>query len=139
MVARKTVAEYFEILRDTLIGQELPAWTKSKKRKAICTSKFYFFDLGVGCSICDLPPVKEKSADFGEAFEHYIFHELRTYIDCEETGLPLSYTCLHPDPANGNQQIAVARESIILVNFDLFSVVRKLLSIQTCMFCLNLH
>jgi len=90
-VARKTVAEYFEILRDTLIGHELPAWTKSKKRKATGTSKFYFFDVGVARSICDLPPVKEKSPDFGETFEHFIFHELRTYIDYEEAGLPLAY------------------------------------------------
>ena len=32
-VARTTVYEYFEILKDTLLLYELPAWRKSKKRK----------------------------------------------------------------------------------------------------------
>jgi len=30
-VARTTVYEYFEILKDTLILHELPAWKKTKK------------------------------------------------------------------------------------------------------------
>ena len=46
-VPRTTVIEYFEILKDTLIGYELPAWNRSKKRKAIETAKFYLFDVGV--------------------------------------------------------------------------------------------
>ena len=32
-VPRTTVYEYFEILKDTLLLYELPAWRKSKKRK----------------------------------------------------------------------------------------------------------
>ena len=46
-VARTTVYEYFDILKDTLILEELPAWRQSKKRKPIASSKFYFFDVGV--------------------------------------------------------------------------------------------
>jgi AAA domain len=34
-VARTTVYEYFEILKDTLVLHELPAWRKSIKRKAL--------------------------------------------------------------------------------------------------------
>ncbi len=41
-VPRTTVQEYFQILRDTLIGDDLPAWRKSVKRKPVSTSKFYF-------------------------------------------------------------------------------------------------
>jgi uncharacterized protein len=80
-VGRKIVAEYFQILWDTLIATELPAWQKTKKRKPIETSKFYFFDTGVVRTILDLAPIKEKSKDFGDFFEAYIFHELRTYLD----------------------------------------------------------
>lgn len=40
-VARSTVQEYFEILKDTLIAYKLPAWNKSQKRKPIGTSKYY--------------------------------------------------------------------------------------------------
>jgi hypothetical protein len=46
-VARTTVYEYFEILKDTLVLHELPGWKKSKKRKPLASSKFYFFDVGV--------------------------------------------------------------------------------------------
>ncbi len=80
-VGRKVVAEYFQILWDSLIATELPAWKKTKKRKPLETSKFYFFDTGICRTILDLPPTKEKSKDFGDYFEAYIFHELRTYVD----------------------------------------------------------
>lgn len=46
-VARTTVYEYFEILKDTLVLHEVPAWRKSKKRKPLASSKYYFFDVGV--------------------------------------------------------------------------------------------
>src|SRR5690606_3377507 len=85
------IHEYFEILKDTLFGAELPAWNRSRKRKALETAKFYFFDVGVARAINGLPPVKEKSKDFGDAFEHYIWHELRTYIDYVLPGTPLNY------------------------------------------------
>jgi len=44
-VARTTIYEYFEILKDTLILRELAAWRKSKKRKPLASSKYYFLSL----------------------------------------------------------------------------------------------
>lgn len=90
-VNRKIVAEYFQILWDTLIATELPAWQKSKTRKPLETSKFYFFDTGVVRAILDLPPTKEKSKDFGDFFESFIFHELKTYIDYCRPDLTLHF------------------------------------------------
>ncbi len=90
-VPRTTVHEYFEILRDTLIGYELPAWTRSRKRKAIETAKFYLFDGGVSRAIQGLPALQAKSADFGNAFEHFLLHELQTYVDTKAPGTPLAY------------------------------------------------
>ncbi len=80
-VARSTVQQYFQILKDTLLAYEVPAWQKSKKRKAIGTSKFYFFDAGVARFLQNRSQIKAGSPEFGEAFETYIFHELRTYAD----------------------------------------------------------
>jgi len=80
-VKRTTVIDYFQILRDTLIGFDLEPWTGSKKRKAIATSKFYFFDLGVQRHLAGLDIFKEKSPAFGAAFEHFIFRELRSALD----------------------------------------------------------
>jgi predicted AAA+ superfamily ATPase len=90
-VNRKVVAEYFQILWDTLIASPLPAWQKTKKRKPIETSKFFFFDTGIVRSILSLPPTKEKSKDFGDFFEAYLFHELRTYIDYHRPHAQLHY------------------------------------------------
>jgi predicted AAA+ superfamily ATPase len=88
-VARTTVYEYFEILKDTLILHELPAWRKSKKRKPLASSKYYFFDIGVVSALQERE-FRPGTPEFGEAFETYIFHELICYRDYmgEE---PLSY------------------------------------------------
>jgi len=81
-VPRTTVIEYFGILVDTLFATYVEAWKKSKKRKPLSTSKFYFFDNGVVGALQERGKIKFKSPQFGEAFETYIYHELRTYIDC---------------------------------------------------------
>ena len=90
-VARTTVIEYFEILKDTLIGYELPAWKRSQKRKAIETAKFYLFDVGVARVLQKLPPLVPRSPELGHALEHFVCHELRTYIDTRHPGWDLHY------------------------------------------------
>ncbi len=80
-VARSTVQEYFHILKDTLIAHEVPAWTRSTKRKSIGTSKFYLFDVGVTRFLQNRAEIRPRSPEFGEAFESYIFHELKSYSD----------------------------------------------------------
>jgi predicted AAA+ superfamily ATPase len=89
-VPRSTVQEYFQILRDTLLGDDLPAWRKSVKRKPVSTSKFYFFDIGVARFLQGRQGLKMRSPEFGEAFEAYIHHEIKTYCDYKG-GCDLSY------------------------------------------------
>jgi predicted AAA+ superfamily ATPase len=88
-VARTTVYEYFEILKDTLILHELPAWRKSKKRKPLSSSKYYFFDVGVVGSL-QHREFRRGTPEFGEALETYLMHELVSYRDYV-SGQPLSY------------------------------------------------
>lgn len=88
-VARTTVYEYFEILQDTLLLHELPAWRKSKKRKPVASSKYYFFDVGVVAALQGRE-YRPGTPEFGEAFETYILHELLSYRDYV-SGEPLSY------------------------------------------------
>jgi len=88
-VARTTVYEYFEILKDTLIIRELAAWRKSKKRKPLASSKYYFFDVGVTAALQERE-FRLGTPEFGEAFETYIMHELTCYRDYV-SGEPLSY------------------------------------------------
>jgi len=89
-VPRSTVQEYFQILRDTLLGDDLPAWRKSVKRKPVSTSKFYFFDTGVARFLQGRRGLEIRSPEFGEAFEAYIHHEIKTYCDYKG-GCDLSY------------------------------------------------
>jgi uncharacterized protein len=91
-VAVSTVRSYYQILEDTLLGTQLLPWTKSTKRKAISTSKFYFFDIGIARHLQGRNVLERNSSDFGEAFETYLYHELKTYIDYCHAGLvPLKF------------------------------------------------
>ncbi len=88
-VPRTTVYEYFEVLKDTLILHELPAWQRSMKRKPLVSSKFYFFDIGVA-GFLQGRRFAPGTAEYGEAFETYIAHELRAYCDYN-SGDPLTF------------------------------------------------
>ena len=88
-VARTTIYEYFEILKDTLVLHELPAWRKTKKRKPLASSKYYFFDVGVVSSLQGRA-FRPGTPEFGEAFETYLMHELTSYSDYV-SGEPLSF------------------------------------------------
>jgi predicted AAA+ superfamily ATPase len=88
-VARTTVYEYFEILKDTLILYELPAWRKSIKRKPLASSKYYFFDVGA-VAVLQGREFRPGTPEFGEAFETYLMHELKSFSDYV-SGEQLSY------------------------------------------------
>ena len=74
-VPRTTIHEYFQILRDTLLLHEIPAWRKSTKRKPIRTSKYYLFDVGLAGHLQGRKPAP-KTREYGEAFETFIMQEL---------------------------------------------------------------
>jgi len=82
----KRQLDLLKILRDTLLGDDLPAWRKSVKRKPISTSKFYFFDIGVARFLQSRRGLEMRSPEFGEAFEAYIHHEIKTYCDYKREG-----------------------------------------------------
>jgi predicted AAA+ superfamily ATPase len=88
-VPRTTVYEYFEILKDTLLIYELPAWGKSKKRKPLASSKYYFFDVGVVAALQGRK-FRPGTPEYGEALETFLMHELICYRDYE-SGEPLAY------------------------------------------------
>ena len=86
-----TVREYYHLLEDTFIGFMLPAWTKSVKRKAISTAKFYYFDIGVKNTLAGIKNIEPESDIYGNAFEHFIACELRAYISYRRKHATLSY------------------------------------------------
>ena len=90
-VSAVTVKEYFAILQQTLIGYMLPAFTDSKKRRAITAPKFYYFDVGVANHLLHRSNLQQGSVDFGHAFEHLMIQELIAYLSYSESDEHLSY------------------------------------------------
>ena len=83
---------YVEILRDTLMAFELPAFTKTRKRKAISRSKLYFFDVGVAAFLAQRPAMSTQGgANFGRAFEHFIIQECRACLSYTQKDWKLCY------------------------------------------------
>lgn len=90
-VSRQAVSGWYQVLIDTLIGYELPSFTKGKKRKTYGMPKFYFFDLGVARALQNAPVPTATQTDYGAFFEHYMFMELRAYLDYIQSKENLSY------------------------------------------------
>lgn len=78
-VSAKTVKSYFQILYDTLIGYEIPAFRKEIKRKIIQAPRFYYFDVGLANYLMGRNSLKRGTDDYGHAFEHFIMQEIIAY------------------------------------------------------------
>jgi len=90
-VPPRTIENYVEILKDTLIGFELLPFTGTSKRKAVSRSKFFFFDPGVANFLAKRLPISEGNPAFGTSFEHWIILEIRTCLSLARIDLPLCY------------------------------------------------
>ena len=86
-----TARGHYSILEETFQGFTLEAWTCSKKRKAILTSKFYLFDLGVLHSIMETKVLNQDTNVLRRSVEHWIIQELRAYIEYKQISLKLGY------------------------------------------------
>lgn len=89
-VSAKVVRNYFQILEDTLLGFRLQPWRKMSDRRLIETEKFYLFDIGVAHYLAGRVPTPQ-TFEFGKAFEHYIFMELKAYQAYRNPELLLHY------------------------------------------------
>lgn len=74
-----SIRSYFEILTDTLIGCWVPAWRKRAKRRVVESPRFYFFDVGLVNELAKRGRLKPGSVEFGAAFEHFLFMEIRAH------------------------------------------------------------
>ncbi len=90
-VPPRTVREYFQILEDTMLGHQLPAYQKTVKRKPVATSKFFFFDVGVANVLLRRSEIQPGSESFGRALEHLVFLEVRARLDYQRIDQPLCY------------------------------------------------
>lgn len=90
-VSPTTIREYYYLLEDTLLGFLLPPWTKSKRRKAIATAKFYLFDTGVTHTLAGTETLDRNSDLYGRSFEQWIAMELRAALSYQRARQELTY------------------------------------------------
>ena len=90
-VSVKTIREYYQILEDTLIGRQLLPWKKSKKRRLIETSKFFFFDMGIVSALLSYKSLTPGTREYGRAFEHFILQECWAYRHYSRLDFPIAF------------------------------------------------
>ncbi len=92
-VEDKTVASFFSLLEDTLIGFFLEPFHNSFRKRLSEKPKFYFFDLGVARALSRRLsiPLVEKTNAYGEAFEHFIILEIMRLASYFEPDYRFSY------------------------------------------------
>lgn len=112
-VSATTIKEYFNILEQTLIGYMVPAFTLSKKRRAITTKKFYYFDVGVVNYLLNRSNLLPGSIDFGHAFEHFMIQEIIAYLSYNEKKEKLSYW----RTSNGYEVDAIIGDARVAIEF----------------------
>lgn len=114
-VSAKTVAAYFQILYDTLVGYEVPAYTKHIKRKLVQAPRFYYFDVGIVNYLLGRVSLKRGTDEFGHAFEHLVIQEIIAYLGYKESSEKLSYwrtyTGIEVDAVIGDARIAIEIKS----------------------------
>lgn len=91
----KTIKEYFSILEDTMIGFFLEPFHNSFRKRLVGKPKFYFFDLGVVRSLSRRlsVPLAQRTAAYGEAFEHFILLEIMRLCNYFQPDYRLSFIC----------------------------------------------
>jgi predicted AAA+ superfamily ATPase len=87
----RTVANFVEILRDTLLAFELSPFEGAKGRKVSTKSKIYMFDVGVANYLSGRKQVLTGSDAFGKSFEHFVIQEIRACVGYAKRDLPLCY------------------------------------------------
>lgn len=111
-VDSKTVKEYYQILKDTLLGDFVEPFKKRQNRQVITRSpKFYLFDVGVAGAIIKRRVEQERGAAFEKAFEHFILMELRAHNSYCEVDYDINFwrtkSGLEVDFVLGGGEVAV--------------------------------
>lgn len=94
-VARLTVQGYFDILKDTLIGDWLPAWKLKRATKQVAHPKFYFFDSGVARALSGRLPYPPLAEELGFLLETFLLNELKAYLSYTKKFYPLHFWSSH--------------------------------------------
>jgi len=87
-VPASTARAYYDILKDTFIAREVPAMTETRKRRAVSTSKYYLFDIGLARHLQGRRGLAPGTPEYGEAFESFIHQEISAYCSYHQLDPP---------------------------------------------------
>jgi predicted AAA+ superfamily ATPase len=88
-----TVATYFEIIEDTLLGFMLPSFHTSVRKAQRVAPKFFLIDTGIKRALdrtLSIPLLPQTSA-WGDAFEHWVILEFKKRISYARLDWEMSY------------------------------------------------
>lgn len=115
-VSAATVASYFDILEDTLVGYRLPAFTRVMKRRLVQAPRFYYFDVGIANHLLHRKDLVRGTTAYGHAFEHLVIQELYAFLHYRHSDEKLSfwrtYTGVEVDAVIGDARVAIEIKSV---------------------------
>jgi predicted AAA+ superfamily ATPase len=135
-VSAPTVKAHYEILCDTLLGQFVQPYRKTKKRRLVTMPKFYFFDPGIVRFLAKQSLIERGSTAFGKAFEHLVFCELRSYLSYHKPDIELTYwrtsSGFEVDFLLGNADVAIEVKSTTSANDNHLKGLRAIAEEHSC-------
>lgn len=92
-VEEKSIARYYQILEDTLVGFFLEPYSTSIRKRQSQKSKFYLFDCGVTRALQNTVqlPMTEGTVQFGHFFEQFVILEFIKLNEYYETHFLFTY------------------------------------------------
>ena len=115
-MSANTVASYFDILEDTLVGFRLPAFSKAMKRRLVQAPRFYYFAVGIVNHLLHRSHLVRGTAEYGHALEHLVIQELKAWLAYNERDESLSYwrthTGLEVDAVVGDVRLPIEIKSV---------------------------
>ena len=92
-IEEKSVARYYQILDDTLVGFFLEPFHRSIRKRQTQKAKFYFFDTGVTRALQNTVPLElsPQTTSFGALFEQFVVLEFIRLNDYYEKRFRFSY------------------------------------------------
>lgn len=90
-VPPRTVANFVEVLKDTLLAFELEPFRKTRAKRGVAKTKLYMFDVGVANFLAARKNVLAGSQAFGQSFEHFIIQEIRAYLGYFQPDMGMNY------------------------------------------------
>lgn len=116
----KTIKSYFDILTDTWMGHQVPAYHRTVRKAQRSHPKFYWFDVGVRRALeetLDMRP-RPGTSYFGECFEQLVVNEIFRLNQYLERDYRLSYFQTQNSGAEIDLVLSKGSEGPILIEIN---------------------